>query len=63
MPKAEARHSARATITVPDDFNAFNEECEQRGWSDGLPLVPPTVARVSDARATKRATAMRSSRT
>ena len=35
-----------ATITVLDDLNAFNDECEQRGWSDGLPLVPPTVARV-----------------
>ncbi|HYK13849.1 MAG TPA: hypothetical protein VEW70_07690, partial [Burkholderiales bacterium] len=34
------------TITVLDDLNAFNDECEQRGWSDGLPLVPPTVARV-----------------
>ncbi len=41
--KADTR---AATITVPDDFNAFNDECEQRGWSDGLPLVPPTVARV-----------------
>ena len=35
-----------ASITVPYDLAAFNEECEQRGWSDGLPLVPPTVARV-----------------
>ncbi len=41
--KADTR---AASITVPDDFNAFNDECEQRGWSDGLPLVPPTVARV-----------------
>jgi hypothetical protein len=41
--KADTR---AALITMPDDFNAFNDECEQRGWSDGLPLVPPTVARV-----------------
>ena len=47
--KTDARSKTdhtRRDITVPDDFNAFNDECEQRGWSDGLPLVPPTVARV-----------------
>jgi hypothetical protein len=35
-----------ASIMVPDDLTAFNEECESRNWSDGLPLVPPTIARV-----------------
>jgi hypothetical protein len=47
--KADDRSSAdtrAASITVPDDLAAFNEECEQRHWSDGLPLIPPTVARV-----------------
>jgi hypothetical protein len=43
-----------ATITVLDDLNAFNDECEQRGWSDGLPLVPPTIARVDAALAATR---------
>ena len=36
-----------ASITVADDFNEFNEECERRNWSDGLPLVPPTLVRVA----------------
>jgi hypothetical protein len=43
-PKQE--RYARRNYNGADDFNAFNDECEQRGWSDGLPLVPPTVARV-----------------
>ncbi len=41
--KADTR---AASITVPDDLAAFNEECESRNWSDGLPLIPPTIARV-----------------
>lgn len=33
-------------VEVPADLEAFNDLCEQRRWSDGLPLVPPTVERV-----------------
>jgi hypothetical protein len=41
---------------VSDDLIAFNEECERRSWSDGLPLVPPTIERVEAMlAATKRA--------
>lgn len=29
-----------------DDVVSFSELCVQRGWSDGLPMVPPTEARV-----------------
>ena len=35
-----------ASLPVPEDLLAFNEECERRRWTDGLPLIPPTVARV-----------------
>ena len=35
-----------ASLSVPEDLLAFNEECERRRWTDGLPLIPPTVARV-----------------
>ena len=35
-----------ASLSVPGDLLAFNEECERRRWTDGLPLIPPTVARV-----------------
>jgi hypothetical protein len=29
-----------------DDFEAATELCRERGWGDGLPIVPPTVERV-----------------
>lgn len=31
---------------VPDDFEAGNESCIRRGWTDGLPVVPPMFERV-----------------
>ena len=37
---------ASERIAVPDDLESFNQLAEDRGWSDGLPLVPPTEARV-----------------
>jgi hypothetical protein len=43
-------------IEVPDDFEAFQELAEMRRWSDGLPLVPPTIERVEGVlSATRRA--------
>jgi hypothetical protein len=33
-------------LEAPEDLEAFNEFCEQRRWSDGLPFVPPTIERV-----------------
>ena len=41
-----AKTAGAATLALPNDLIAFNEECERRRWSDGLPLVPPTVSRV-----------------
>ena len=32
-----------ATIEADDDFRAINALYLQRGWSDGLPIMPPTV--------------------
>ena len=34
-------------LEVPDDLEAFNTFCDERRWSDGLPLVPPTPERVT----------------
>jgi hypothetical protein len=46
-PSDPGRSSHRAQqIEVPSDWDAFNVLCEERGWGDGLPLVPPTPARV-----------------
>ena len=36
-----------ATHEVPDSLNAI-EECYGRGWTDGLPVVPPTSDRVGE---------------
>lgn len=33
-------------VELPGDLDAFQDAAEARGWSDGLPLVPPTEARV-----------------
>ncbi len=35
-----------ATFEAPDDFDAINRIYREKHWSDGLPVVPPTAARV-----------------
>jgi len=35
-----------ASLECEDDFDAVNELVRGRGWSDGLPVVPPTASRV-----------------
>lgn len=35
-----------ASIEAADDFDAVNALMRERGWSDGLPVIPPTAARV-----------------
>lgn len=36
---------APAIIQAPEDLDALNRLFYQRGWTDGLPVVPPTEAR------------------
>ena len=36
-----------ARFEVSDDFEFANDFCRERGWTDGLPVVPPTEARVA----------------
>ena len=36
-----------ATMEGPEDIEAANEFCRSRGWSDGLPVIPPTAERVA----------------
>lgn len=38
---------ASRTLDAPTDFDAFQAFAKERGWGDGLPLIPPTVERVS----------------
>ena len=35
-----------ATFEALDDLEAINKLYRERRWSDGLPIVPPTVERV-----------------
>jgi hypothetical protein len=45
---AQARESLRAeALEAPPTQEEFDDYCEERGWSDGLPLVPPTRERVA----------------
>ncbi|MBI4204113.1 MAG: hypothetical protein HY527_03730 [Betaproteobacteria bacterium] len=55
--RAAAPASARSgRIEAPVDLDEFNRFCRACGWSDGLPLVPPTVERVeATLRHTRRA--------
>jgi len=43
---AELLKSPGASIEAEDDFDAVNALVNDRGWGDGLPIVPPTAARV-----------------
>jgi hypothetical protein len=43
---AQLLKSEGASIEAADDFEAINELFGARGWSDGLPIVPPTTERV-----------------
>jgi hypothetical protein len=38
--------AATTTIELADDWEAVNDHFLAEGWSDGLPIVPPTHARV-----------------
>jgi hypothetical protein len=35
-------------VEVPDDIAEFSADALARGWSDGLPVVPPTESRVAE---------------
>jgi hypothetical protein len=41
-----ARADARR-LALPADIEAFHHACHERRWSDGLPVIPPTPARVA----------------
>jgi hypothetical protein len=43
---APAQRSSGAVVSAPDDIDRFQEFVAAEGWSDGLPLLPPTPERV-----------------
>jgi len=46
-PPATVASDAAAVVQAPDDLDAFQEWACAEGWSDGLPVLPPTRARVA----------------
>jgi hypothetical protein len=45
---AELLKAKDASIDADDDFDAINKLYMERGWGDGLPIIPPTVERVEE---------------
>jgi hypothetical protein len=43
---ADLLDAPAASFECEDDFDAANAYCRGRGWTDGLPIVPPTAQRV-----------------
>lgn len=44
---AQMLEAPGASVEAEDDFDAVNALMREKGWSDGLPIVPPTEARVA----------------
>ena len=44
---AQMLEASGASIEAEDDFDAVNTLMREKGWSDGLPIVPPTESRVA----------------
>ena len=44
---AQMLQAPGASIEADGDFDAVNALMREKGWSDGLPIVPPTEARVA----------------
>jgi len=44
---AQLLQASGASIEAEDDFDSVNALMREKGWSDGLPIVPPTEARVA----------------
>ncbi len=44
---AQMLEAPGASVEAEDDFDAVNALMREKGWSDGLPIVPPTETRVA----------------
>ena len=44
---AQMLAASGASVETDDDFDVINALMREKGWSDGLPIVPPTEARVA----------------
>jgi len=48
MPTALVHPGLAQTLDLPDSFDAINDYFYEQGWTDGLPIVPPTAERVAN---------------
>jgi hypothetical protein len=48
MGMAEASGSSSETIKLKDSLDTINRVFYRRGWTDGLPIIPPTRERVEE---------------
>lgn len=46
MSRRETSAAGAVLVEAPEDIDAINALYRERRWSDGLPIVPPTVERV-----------------
>jgi len=46
-PAPTVAAASAAVVSAPDDLDRFQEWACEAGWSDGLPVLPPTPERVS----------------
>ena len=46
MSDAIVHPAASELVDLPDSFDEINDYFYDQGWTDGLPIVPPTLARV-----------------
>src|SRR5690242_1766332 len=46
-PASLAAMTGTVAVDAPDDLDAFQAWVTEQGWSDGLPVLPPSAARVA----------------
>ncbi len=47
LPRAHARSARASHLDLPGNVSDINDYFEQQGWTDGLPIIPPTEDLVS----------------
>jgi hypothetical protein len=47
LPRAHARSARASRLDLPSTVSDINDYFDQQGWTDGLPIIPPTEELVS----------------
>jgi len=47
LPRAHARSARASRLDLPGTVSHINDYFDQQGWTDGLPIIPPTEDLVS----------------